>query len=74
MTEPGAHGDSRGREVLAMARAVRRACLEAAVTAAEDAGFAGLCADGRLNRALDAIRALDVELILSRAARDDAAE
>lgn len=43
--------------------AVRRACLEAAVHAYEDAGMAGLCAEGRWEAALDAIRSLDASEI-----------
>jgi len=43
-----------------LAEAVRRACLDAAVKAHEDAGFAGLCASGRWDRAVDAIRDLDL--------------
>lgn len=43
-----------------IAEAVRRACIDAAVQAYEDAGFAGLCAAGRWEAAVDAIRSLDV--------------
>lgn len=39
-----------------LAEAVRRACLDAALRAAEDAGIRGLCAEGRLEAAVDAIR------------------
>ena len=69
MTDRESDSDAAGREALAVA--VRRACLEAAAAAAEDAGLAGLCADGRLDRALDAIRALDLTPIVHLAASDD---
>lgn len=41
------------------AAAVRDACLRAAREAHEDAGLRGLCAEGRWEAALDALRALD---------------
>jgi hypothetical protein len=46
---------------LRLAEAVRQACLAAAIAAVEHAGTAGLCAEGRLEAALDAIRAVRVE-------------
>ncbi len=49
----------------ALAEAVRKACLEAAARAYEEAGISGLCAEGRFDLALDAIRALDVEELLA---------
>ena len=39
---------------------VRAAILEAAMTAYEDAGISGLCAEGRWEVAVDAIRAVDL--------------
>jgi hypothetical protein len=39
---------------------VRRACIEAAVLAYEDAGIRGLCHDGRWECALAAMRHLDL--------------
>lgn len=51
-----------GRE---LAEAVRSACLEAARKAYEDAGMSGLCAEGRWELALQAIRELDLEALLS---------
>lgn len=39
---------------------IRAACLEAALAAYEDAGIRGLCADGRWEAALAAIRHLDL--------------
>jgi hypothetical protein len=52
--------DARERQ---LAEAVRQACLAAAIEAAEQAGLAGLCAEGRLEAALDAIRAVPVERV-----------
>lgn len=43
-----------------LAETVRRACLDAALEAYEDATLSGLCADGALEAALGAIRTLDV--------------
>ena len=42
------------------AEGVRAACLDAAIQAYEDAGIRGLCADGRWEAALAAIRQLDL--------------
>jgi hypothetical protein len=58
-------------DVMAVARAVRDACFEAAAAASEDAGMSGVCAEGRLDRALDAIRSLDVEQVLRKDGGDD---
>ncbi len=43
---------------------VREACLDAARLAYEDAGIRGLCADGRWEAALAAIRLLDLSGVL----------
>jgi hypothetical protein len=48
---------------LQLAEAVRQACLAAAIRAAEDAGVRGLCADGRLEVAIDAIRSLVLDTL-----------
>ena len=48
---------------------VRAACLEAALAAYEDAGIRGLCAEGRWEAAVAAIRRVD----LSRALQPDLA-
>jgi glutamate formiminotransferase/formiminotetrahydrofolate cyclodeaminase len=48
-------GDSRDR-----AEAVRRALIEAALVAHEDAGLSGLCAEGRWEAAVAAMRSLEV--------------
>ena len=43
-----------------IAEAVRAACLRAAAGAHEDAGLQGLCAEGRWEAALCALRTLDL--------------
>jgi hypothetical protein len=52
----GGHGST--ERALNLAEGVRRACLRAALDAYEDAGLRGLCAEGRWECALDAIRSL----------------
>lgn len=58
MSEPGRRPDD-------VAEAVRAACLEAARRAWEEAGISGLCAEGRWEVALDAVRGLDLEAVLA---------
>jgi len=58
-------------DVMAVARAVRDACFEAAAAASEDAGMSGVCSEGRLDRALDAIRDLDLHEVLRKDRCDD---
>lgn len=41
---------------------IRNALLEAALRAYEEAGIQGLCAEGRWEAAVDAMRSLDLEL------------
>ncbi|ADE15949.1 acetyltransferase [Nitrosococcus halophilus Nc 4] len=53
-----------------IAEAVRLACLEAALEAYEDAGISGLCAEGRWECAVEAIRELDLEPVLREANSD----
>ena len=43
---------------------VRAACLDAALKAYEDAGIRGLCAEGRWEAALAAIRHVDLSAVL----------
>jgi hypothetical protein len=45
------------------AESVRAACLTAAIQAYEDAGIRGLCAEGRWEAAVDAIRHLDLSVL-----------
>ena len=47
-----------------VAETVRAACLDVARLAYEDAGIRGLCADGRWEAALTAIRQLDLSGVL----------
>jgi hypothetical protein len=49
---------------------VREACLKAARDAYENAGISGLCEEGRWECALDAIRSLDLEAIISAMQND----
>lgn len=51
-------------ECLGVAEAVREACLRRAVRAYEDAGLSGLCAEGRWDVAVDAVRRLDLSELL----------
>jgi hypothetical protein len=46
------------------AERVRAACLDAAMLAYEDAGIRGLCAEGRWEAAVAAIRQLDLSGVL----------
>jgi len=47
-----------------LADTVRAACLDAALEAYEDAAIRGLCAEGRCEAALAAIRHLDLSAVL----------
>jgi hypothetical protein len=49
---------------LEVAERVRRACVHVALSAYEDAGVQGLCAEGRWERAIDALRSLDLSPFL----------
>lgn len=51
-----------------LAAAVRRALIDAAESAYEDAGIRGLCEEGRWEAAVSAMRALDVEAVARQAA------
>lgn len=48
-----------------MAERVRAACVEAALQAYEDAGVQGVCAEGRWEAAVSAMRALDLDVLVS---------
>lgn len=54
-----------------LAEAVRRECLRVLLEAHERGGFAGLCAEGRFELAVDAVRSLSLEAVLQDAADDD---
>jgi hypothetical protein len=47
-----------------LAEAVREACAQAAQEAFTQGGFSGLCAEGRLELAVGAIRGLELEPLL----------
>ncbi|MHB8256258.1 MAG: acetyltransferase [Acidiferrobacterales bacterium] len=47
-----------------LAEAVKAACIQAALSGYEDAGVSGLCHEGALEYALDAIRMLDVQTVI----------
>jgi hypothetical protein len=49
---------------LIVAEKVRAACVEAALAAYEDAGIRGLCAEGRWEAALAAVRHLELSGVL----------
>lgn len=49
---------------LAVAAAIRDACLAAAKDAYEAAGISGLCAEGRWENALGAVETLDISAAL----------
>jgi hypothetical protein len=46
------------------ARVVREACVRAALDAYEQAGVSGLCAEGRWELAVDAMRSLDLDAVV----------
>ena len=48
-----------------IAEAVREACVRAALDGYQEAGISGLCHDGALEYAVDAIRMLDLDTVLS---------
>lgn len=52
-------------ERLRLAQSVRAACLEAARTAYETGGYGGLCAEGRWELVLDALRSLPLESLVA---------
>lgn len=47
-----------------LARAVREACVDAALRAYEEAGISGLCCEGRWEIAVDAMRNLDLAALI----------
>jgi hypothetical protein len=52
---------------LALAESIRRAVIAAGEAAYEDAGIQGLCAEGRWEAAVAAMRSVDVESLARRA-------
>lgn len=53
-----------------IAEAVRRACIDAALEAYEDAQVRGLCREGAWEVAIEAVRSLDVAAVIAAAAGD----
>jgi hypothetical protein len=49
---------------LKIARAVQKACIEAASKTFEDASISGLCDEGALEAAIGAIEMLDIDALL----------
>ena len=54
---------------LQLAEVVRQACMRAALEAYESAGISGLCAEGRWELAVQAIRILDLEQLVDELQR-----
>lgn len=52
-------GDTNSK--LALAEAVREACIQAAIDGYENASISGLCAEGAFESAVSAIRMLDLD-------------
>lgn len=50
-----------------LAEVVREACMRAALEVYESAGISGLCAEGRWELAVQAIRVLDLEPLINGA-------
>lgn len=55
---------------LKLAQNIRDACLESAAAAYNDAKMSGLCEEGGIEAALDAIRSLDVESLAAVGERE----
>lgn len=54
-----------------IARAVRDACIQTALSAYEDASISGLCGEGAFEAAISAMRMLDVEAIAGAGAAEN---
>lgn len=54
-----------------IAEAVRRACVEAALEAYEDAQIRGLCREGAWEVAIEAVRSLDIAAVIAAASSDN---
>ncbi|MDZ7735095.1 MAG: acetyltransferase [Gammaproteobacteria bacterium] len=50
---------------LRLAQFIRDACLESAAVAYNDAKMSGLCEEGGIEAALDSIRSIDIEALIS---------
>ena len=58
------------KEEQRIAEAVRRACIDAALEAYEDAQVRGLCREGAWEVAIEAVRSLDVAAVIAATAGD----
>lgn len=58
--------------MMEIAETVRRAALEAALHAHEDAGLQGLCCEGRFEVAIAAIRDIDLNALIEKVRRSRA--
>lgn len=56
-------------ETIQLARVIRDACIQEALSAYENAGISGLCAEGRWECAIGALRQLDLEALVQDLAR-----
>lgn len=54
-----------------IAEAVRRACVDAALEAYEDAQVRGLCREGAWEVAIEAVRTLDIAAVIAAAGSDN---
>ena len=54
-----------------IAEAVRRACIDAALEAYEDAQVRGLCREGAWEVAIEAVRSLDVAAVIAAAEKQN---
>jgi hypothetical protein len=52
------------------AEAVRAACIQAAVTAYEEAGIQGLCEEGRWEAAVGALKSIDLYALIQELESD----
>jgi len=68
--EPHRNKEPAGVYKKRLAEAVRQACLKAASEGYESAALSGLCHEGAMEAALDAIRRLDIETVVQTAAPD----
>lgn len=49
-----------------LAESIRAACLDAALRAYEDAGISGLCDEGRWECAIQAIKGVDLNVLIKK--------
>ena len=54
-----------------LAEAVKQACIDTALRAYEEAGISGLCAEGRWELAIDAMRSLDLKTLPATVKKKD---